>query len=138
MAPCESGAEIVVLPSGQRSTVRAVEGREPAVRVQLVDELDVGRGDMIVAAAHTPIVTTELTATVAWLGEPALSPGARVVVKHTTRTVKAIVTRLHDRLDVTSLEREPGVAQLAVNEIGTVDVHRPPPRSPSTRTPRTV
>ncbi len=115
-----AGDEIVVLPSGQRSTVRAVEGREPAVRVQLADELDVGRGDMIVAAADTPIVTTELTATVAWLGEPALSPGARVVVKHTTRTVKAIATRLHDRLDVTSLEREPGVAHLAVNEIGTV------------------
>jgi bifunctional enzyme CysN/CysC len=90
------------------------------VRVQLADELDVGRGDMIVSATDTPRVTTELTATVAWLGEPALSAGARVVVKHTTRTVKAIVTRLHDRLDVTSLEREPGVANLAVNEIGTV------------------
>jgi sulfate adenylyltransferase subunit 1 (EFTu-like GTPase family) len=75
---------------------------------------------MIVSATHTPNVTTELTATVAWLGEPALSPGARVVVKHTTRTVKAIATRLHDRLDVTSLEREADVGHLAVNEIGTV------------------
>ncbi len=46
-------------------------------------------------------------------------PGARVLVKHTTRTVKAMVTALHDRLDVTTLERSP-VEQLALNDIGRV------------------
>ena len=63
----EVGQEIVVLPSGTRSRIAAVEGNLPAVRVQLADELDVGRGDVI-AAADQPPRDRRTTSTPAWRG----------------------------------------------------------------------
>jgi len=114
------GDEVVVLPSGTRSRIAAVEGTLPAVRVQLADELDVGRGDVIAAAAEPPRAVAHVQARVAWMGDVPLRQGAHVLVKHATRTVRAVATVLHDRLDVTTLHAEQGVAQLGLNEIGTV------------------
>ncbi|MCB1001705.1 MAG: 50S ribosome-binding GTPase [Acidimicrobiales bacterium] len=114
------GDEIVVLPSGTRSRIAAVEGNAPAVRVQLEHELDVSRGDVIASADDAPLTVPQLTARVAWMGEKPLRSGHHVLVKHGTRTVKAVATILHDRLDVTTLEHEQGVDELALNEIGTV------------------
>ncbi|CAB4582245.1 MAG: sulfate adenylyltransferase [Actinobacteria bacterium] len=116
----EVGDEIVVLPSGTRSRIAAVEGNAPAVRIQLEHELDVSRGDVIADAADAPHTVPQVTARVAWMGEKPLRTGNHVLIKHGTRTVKAVATILHDRLDVTTLEREHGVDELALNEIGTV------------------
>jgi hypothetical protein len=48
----------------------------------------------------------------------ALTPRSRLIVKHTTRTVKALVRDLHYRLDVNTLHREEGIDRLGLNEIG--------------------
>jgi len=114
------GDEVVVLPSGTRSRIAAVEGNAPAVRIQLADELDVSRGDVIAAAADRPDVQPNITARVAWMNDKPLRPGGHVLVKHATRTVKAVVTQLHDTLDIATLTSVPGAEQLELNEIGTV------------------
>jgi sulfate adenylyltransferase large subunit len=114
------GDEVVVLPSGTRSRIAAVEGNAPAVRVQLEHELDVSRGDVIAAADDAPHTVPQLTARVAWMADKPLRTGNHVLIKHGTRTVKAVATILHDRLDVTTLEHEQGVDELGLNEIGTV------------------
>jgi sulfate adenylyltransferase subunit 1 (EFTu-like GTPase family) len=114
------GDEIVVLPSGTRSRIAAVEGNLPAVRVQLADELDVGRGDVIASAEAAPDIVAHVRARVAWMSDKPHKQGAHVIVKHATRSVKAVATILHDRLDVTTLDAEVGVDQLGLNEIGTV------------------
>jgi bifunctional enzyme CysN/CysC len=120
------GDEVVVLPSGRRSTVASIdvfEGSLPeavagqAVTVRLADEVDVSRGDMLVAADDLPTVASSFEATVCWMTEEPLRPGQRLLLKHTTRTVKAMVQDLHDRLDVESLTRSPA-AQLDLNDIG--------------------
>jgi sulfate adenylyltransferase subunit 1 (EFTu-like GTPase family) len=60
------------------------------------------------------------------MADAPLRPGARVLVKHTTRTVKAVVTALHDRFDVTTLESGP-VEQLGLNDIGRVSLRTASP-----------
>jgi len=52
--------------------------------------------------------------------ETVLTPRSRLIVKHTSRTVKAIVTDLHYRIDVNTLHRDESAAQLGLNEIGRV------------------
>ena len=116
----EVGQPVVVLPSGVRTTISAVEGTLPAVRVQLADEVDVSRGDVIAAADDAPHTVPQLRARVAWMHDKPLKAGAHVMVKHATRTVKAVATILHDRLDVTTLESDREVTELGLNEIGTV------------------
>ncbi|GAB10531.1 adenylyl-sulfate kinase [Gordonia araii NBRC 100433] len=126
------GDEIAVLPSGSRSTVVALDtlddGRDVgvaglSVSVQLADEIDVARGDVIVSAAtdaHLPTVARELSATLCWLAEKPLRAGDRVALKHGTTTVRATVQSLDRRLDPDSLIEQVGPGELVLNDIGTV------------------
>ncbi|MPY95845.1 MAG: sulfate adenylyltransferase, partial [Acidimicrobiia bacterium] len=111
-----TGDEVVALPGGRATRVAAVEvGGEPAdvaeagaaVSVALVDDLDVGRGDLLAAAGARPALTSELDATVCWFGDRPLRAGDRLTVLHGSRLTRAIVTALVDRLDVSALERRP-------------------------------
>jgi bifunctional enzyme CysN/CysC len=120
------GDEVVVLPSGRTSTVVALDGAggalasavaRQAVTVRLAEELDIRRGDPIAAVPGAPEPVSTFDATVCWMTDPPLRTGARLLVRHTTRTVKAMVTGLHDRLDVTDLRSEPADA-LGLNDIG--------------------
>ena len=114
------GDEIVVLPSGTHSRITAVEGNAHAVRVQLEHELDVSRGDVIAEAHDAPQTVPQIVARVAWMADKPLRAGSQVLLKHGTRTGKAVATQLHDRLDIATLTSEQGVDELGLNEIGTV------------------
>jgi bifunctional enzyme CysN/CysC len=58
---------------------------------------------------------------VCWMTDArSLAPGGRLIIKHTTRTVKAIVRDLHYRLDVNTLHRDEAATELGLNEIGRV------------------
>jgi sulfate adenylyltransferase large subunit len=122
------GDEVVVLPSGARTRVEAIEspGGERAeaaapasVSVVLEDELDVGRGDLIARTDEPPVPVRELAATLCWLGDTPARAGATYLLKHTTRTVRVKLDAIEDRLDVTSLTREPA-DELELNAIGRV------------------
>jgi bifunctional enzyme CysN/CysC len=114
------GDEVVVLPSGRTTTVVGIEGAHRAVSVQLADDLDVSRGDLIAAAADPPPVRRELDATLCWFDENAsLKSGETYLLKHTTRTVNARVESVVHRVDVESLATEDADG-LALNEIGRV------------------
>ncbi len=136
------GDEVVVLPRGLRTRVASVHEHDrwlhqafppQSVSVTLADELDVGRGDMLVAAeaagpeAGGPVVTQEVRATVCWMDEQPLVQGRRYVIKHTSRTARALVAAIHDRLDLDALERRPGTESLAMNEIGDVSLRTSEP-----------
>ena len=90
-----------------------------SVTVRVADALDVSRGDMIVEADDPPVAARELDAMVCWMGEAPLRPGARLVIKHTTRTTQARIDELDYRVEVNTLEHEPA-DQLVLNEIGRV------------------
>ena len=123
-----AGDEVVVLPSGRRTTVSSVETADgplstavarQAVTVRLADEVDVSRGNLIAAADDVPTVTSQLEATVCWMADAPLVVGRTLLLKHTTRTVKAMVTELHDTLDVATLTSG-ATAGLALNDIGRI------------------
>jgi len=130
------GDDVVVLPSGQRTTVAAVEspdgpldaaGPQRSVVVRLVDDVDVSRGDVVAAADAPPRVTRDLSAAVCWMGEEPLRPGARVLLKSATRTTRAVVEGLDSVLDVTSLAHVPAGPELRLNEIARVTLRTAEP-----------
>ncbi|WP_459643852.1 elongation factor 1-alpha C-terminal domain-related protein, partial [Kineococcus sp. NUM-3379] len=83
-------------------------------------DLDVGRGDLIVSPGDQPVQARELVASVCWMSGTPLRVGDRVALKHTTRTVRAIVQRIADRLDPETLDTSADPAELALNDIGTL------------------
>jgi sulfate adenylyltransferase large subunit len=123
-----AGDEVVVLPSGLRSRVALLEGpggpleeasAPTSVTVVLEDDLDVGRGDLIALPHDAPPAARELSATLCWLGDAPARPGARYLLKHTTRTARARLEAIEHRLDVTTLRREDS-DELGLNAIGRV------------------
>ena len=123
------GDEVQVLPSGLTTTISAIDGPDGpldaafppmSVTVRLTDDLDVSRGDLICRPQNAPHVTQDLDAMIAWMTDEPLRPRQRLAVKHSTRTVRAMVKDLQYRLDVNTLHRETDAAGLELNDIGRV------------------
>ena len=123
------GDEVQVLPSGLTTTIAGIDGpRGPveeafapmSVTVRLADDLDVSRGDLICRPGNAPHVPQDLDALVSWMADEPLRPRQRLAVKHTTRTVRAMVKELAYRLDVNTLHRDPDAGELGLNDIGRV------------------
>jgi bifunctional enzyme CysN/CysC len=125
-----AGEEVVVLPSGAASRVKRIvtfdgdleEAFAPqSVVLALEDEIDISRGDMLVRRDNQPRATQSLEAVLCWMDEQPLAIGAPYLLKHTTRTVKAFVTRLAYRFDPDTLHRGQA-ATLAFNDIGRAEL----------------
>jgi bifunctional enzyme CysN/CysC len=123
------GDEVQVLPSGLTTTIAAIDGPRGAVEeafapmsvtVRLADDLDISRGDLICRPTNAPHVTQDLDALVSWMTDEPLRPRQRLAVKHTTRTVRAMVKDVQYRLDVNTLHRDQDAGQLGLNDIGRV------------------
>jgi sulfate adenylyltransferase subunit 1 len=130
------GDEVVVLPGGARTTVSAVDtadgplsraGVGRSVTVLLADDIDISRGDLLAAADAPPPVTAELDATLCWLADRPLRPGARLLLKHGTRTTQVIVGMLGDRLDTETVSWVDPPAQLGINDIARVSLRTADP-----------
>ena len=122
------GDEILVLPSEQRSRVKAIEihGRslpraiaEQSVTLLLEDEIDVSRGDMIVHVEKSARVTRRIETMLCWLGETALDPGRKYLIRQTTRETKAAIEAISYRLDINTLQQMPA-EHLGMNDIAYV------------------
>ena len=122
------GDEVVVLPSGKRTRIAAIDSFEGeldeaaaplSVTLRLADDLDVSRGDLIAAADRQPAVTSGLVADLCWMSDAPLRPGSRYAIKHTTRSARATVERVEHRIDIHTLATEPAEG-LELNEIGRV------------------
>jgi sulfate adenylyltransferase subunit 1 len=93
-----------------------------SVSLVLADELDIARGDLITPAENPPALRDAVTATVCNLVDPPLRAGDRVLLKHATRTVRAVVKAVTARLRPDDLVYEPADGRLDVNDIGTVEL----------------
>jgi sulfate adenylyltransferase subunit 1 len=122
------GDEVTVLPSGLRTKVAAIDTYEGerevafptmSVTLRLADDLDISRGDMIVNPDDPPVPAKEIEAMVCWMSSQPLRTNGRYVLKHTTRSVKAVVKELEYRVDVNTLDHHEA-AELGLNEIGRV------------------
>ncbi len=129
------GTEVIALPSGQRTVVRdiisldrslpvAVAG--DSVTVVLADDIDVSRGDMLADPAHRPHALKSVRARICWLSSDLLdartASAARLLLKHTTRSVKAKLLSLNYRVDINTLEQQATPTGLAMNDIAQVSL----------------
>lgn len=124
------GDAITVLPSGRTSTVAAIDTADgeldvafapQSVTLRLTDDVDVSRGDLIVTSRSVPAVTQDVEGTVAWLADHRLAGRTKVLLKHGTRTVQAMVTAVKGRLDLDTATLEPADG-LELNDIGHVSL----------------
>jgi bifunctional enzyme CysN/CysC len=131
------GDEVVVLPSGFTSTIASIETLDgelqeayapQSVTVRLTDEIDISRGDMICRPHNQPSSGQDIDAMVCWMSEAvSLKARDKLAIKHTTRTARALVKNVGYRLDINSLHRDEEASELALNEIGRVQLRTTQP-----------
>ncbi|KOX23555.1 MULTISPECIES: sulfate adenylyltransferase subunit 1 [unclassified Streptomyces] len=143
------GDGVTVLPSGRTTRIAGIDllGRPvdtawapQSVTLLLADDVDVSRGDVIAPSDAVPHTTRDIEATVCHLHERPIRPGDRVLLKHGTRTVGAVVGELPRKLDPTRRDgRHERPDSLGVNDIGSMVLRtfEPLPLDPYARSRRT-
>jgi sulfate adenylyltransferase subunit 1 len=124
------GDPVEIFPSGIAATVTGIraagaevdEAAAPqSVSLEFSDDVDTARGALVVAAGTRPAARREIDAELFQLDARALTPGIRVLVKHGTATVQAIVAQIESRYDLDALTHEPAQT-LQTNDIGRVRI----------------
>jgi sulfate adenylyltransferase large subunit len=124
-----AGDEVVVLPSGLRSKVASVDAAGEvledalpgqSVTIRLEDDVDVSRGDLLADPDQPPVTAREVTARVSWMSERPLEERARLLIKHTTRTVPARAEEIVSVVDILTLTDRAAPGTLELNELGVV------------------
>jgi len=132
------GDEVVILPSGTRTTVERIDTADGSlesahtgrsITLILAEDVDVSRGDVIAAVADAPEPISQFSATVCWLGDKPLRPGARLLLKHGARTTQAIVGGLEVLFDEQELVLRESPDSLELNQIGRISVQTAQPVS---------
>jgi bifunctional enzyme CysN/CysC/sulfate adenylyltransferase subunit 1 len=125
------GDEVLVLPSGMTSKIESIdlfdtelaEAYPPmSVTVRLADDVDVSRGDMICRPQNAPKPSQDIDAMICWMSTAPLRPRQKLAIKHTTRSARTMIKDVQYRLDVNSLHRDLETKELALNEIGRVQL----------------
>ncbi len=123
------GDAVVVLPSGQHSTIAHIDTFDGPVQeafppmsvaLRLADDIDAGRGSMIVRAHNKPTVSNSFECLICWMSEQPLDPKHRYVVKHTTHSAKVGALAVRYKIDVESLHRDERATTLELNDLARV------------------
>ena len=141
------GDRIIVAASGKESTLKrivtfdgdlaeAVAG--DAITVELADEIDIMRGDVLTQAHDRPEVIDQFAANLLWMGEQPMLPGRPYLMKIGARYLPVQVTELKHKVDIDTLEHLAGKT-LALNEIGECNLSAAAPVAidPFTENPHT-
>lgn len=123
------GDEVLLLPSGFSSRIKTIEfnGQQlkeayppMSVIIQLEDDIDISRGDMIVKPHNQPVVSQDLELMICWMSEKALVPNGKYWVKHTSRDARCIIKDVRYKVDVNTLHRVENDTHIGLNDIGRV------------------
>jgi sulfate adenylyltransferase subunit 1 len=130
------GDSVVVLPSGFSTTIKTIESPQGEIEeafppmsvvMQLADDLDISRGDMLVRSHNIPFISQDFDCMVCWMNTKPLNPGTRYIIRHTTRELKGIVKEIQYKIDINTLHRIQEVPSLGLNEIGRIRIRTAQP-----------
>lgn len=123
------GDEIMALPSRQTSKVKElnkatqtleVASKGQSIAIQLEDEIDLSRGNVIVKKGEEPNITRSLNADICWMNAQALTPGKLYLIQTSSKVGKMKVENIHFKFDLQDPKNHIETNELAVNDIGNI------------------
>lgn len=127
----KKGDPVIVLPSGFKSRIKSIEmlGKEVelayapmSISVQLDDDIDISRGDMIVKEFNQPQITQDIDIMMCWFYDNGFETGNRFILKHTTKEVKCMVKEIRYKVDINTLHRLQDDKNIRMNDIARVSL----------------
>ena len=128
---CRVGDSVVSLPSGRQSKIASIETYDGkleeafapmSVVLTLEDEIDASRGDVLAHVNNTPRLESRFEAMVVWMSDKALEPGRSYLLKQAANLTPVTVPEIRYRTNVNTLRKEDDASQLALNEIGRIEI----------------
>ncbi|MTI21597.1 sulfate adenylyltransferase subunit CysN [Fulvivirga sp. RKSG066] len=123
------GDEVVVLPSGFSSKIKSIDSFDGkldeafapmSVTMQLEDDIDISRGDMIVRNQNRPEVGQDVDIMLCWLNKKAIIPNGKYALKHTTNDARCMIKNIHYKVDINTLHRLEDDKNIGMNDIARV------------------
>jgi sulfate adenylyltransferase subunit 1 len=123
------GDKVKVLPSGLESTVKSIDTFDgeldmafppQSVTLNLTDDIDISRGDMIVSAENAPRAEQEVEAMICWMNERAMMPRGKYTVKHTSNEARCMIRDVKFKVNVNTLEEVADDKQVGLNDIACI------------------
>ncbi len=130
------GDEVMVLPSGFTSKIKAIDTYEGhleeafapmSVSMTLEDDIDISRGDMIVRTNNQPTVGQDVEAMLCWLNPEPPKPRAKYYIRHTAREARAMIKDINYKMDVNTLHRIENDKDIQMNDIARVKLRTTAP-----------
>lgn len=124
------GSRVHLQPSGTTSIVKSIitaageahqASADQPVSIELEDDLDVGRGEILVDPGHPLEIASQFAADIVWLNPPDLMAGRTFIFRMGTAEALATVTRVTSKQDLVLLASRPA-RQLTQNDIGRINV----------------
>jgi sulfate adenylyltransferase subunit 1 len=125
------GDEVVVLPSGLTSKIKSIvtydgeihEAYAPmSVTINLEDDIDISRGDMIVRVHNQPKIGQDIDIIMCWLNRAPMNPRAKYLLMHTTKDARAIIKEVTYKIDINTLHRIEDDKDIKMNDIARVSL----------------
>jgi sulfate adenylyltransferase subunit 1 len=130
------GDEVIALPSGFTSKIKSIDTMEGPIEeafppqnviINLEDDIDISRGDMIVKPNNQPHVGQDIEMMICWLHERKIIPGGKYAIRHTTKDARCIVKAIRYKVDINTLHKKEDDLSLGLNEIGRIQVRTTQP-----------
>lgn len=130
------GDEVKVLPSGFASKIKSINVYDKfeemafegmSVVLTLADDIDVGRGDMIVKSNNLPEITQDLSAMICWFNENPARDRAKYTLKHTSNEPKAMIKEIEYKVNIDTIKRMAEDKQINMNDICKVKIRTTAP-----------
>ncbi len=125
------GDKIVALPSQKASTIKAIDFYTDevdkaypmqSVTVRLNDEIDISRGDMIVAEDSMPIIGNNFNANICWFNEKPLVVGKKYILRHTTNELQCMVKAINYKTNINTYEQDEQDKNIEMNDIANIEI----------------
>lgn len=130
------GDDVTVLPSGFTSKIKTIdvfnaeleEAFAPqSVSIQLEDDIDISRGDMIVRTTNQPQSLQEFDVMICWLNNNAAKPRTKYTIRHTSNEQKAMIKDVTYKVNINTLDRDTESKELNMNDIARVTIRTTKP-----------
>lgn len=127
----KKGDDVMLLPSGFTSKIKAIQTFDGelekafapmSVIIELEDDLDLSRGDMIVRTNNQPNIGQDIDMMVCWMSEKAMIPNGKYAIKHTTRDARCIIKEIRYKVDINTLHRMEDDKNIGMNDIARISI----------------
>jgi len=125
------GDEITVLPSLRKSKIKNinVSGRSlietisgESVTISLEDQIDIGRGDMLVSSDDLPVISQDINLMICWFNEHPMKVGGKYLIRLNSNEAGCIIKSVNYRMNINNLEKDYKNTTIYMNDIADINI----------------